>query len=170
MKRGVIIQASSRSNGNTFKIVSYLKEQTGFDCIDLCEYEINHFNYDFKHAADDFSALFKKIVQNYDVIIFATPIYWYTMSGLLKVFLDRISDFFFTEKKYGKLLNGKQMATISCGSSSEIFEGFTMPFIQTAKYLKMEYLGHLHTWTAENELSDKTKDNIIDFVVNQIKK
>jgi len=34
-KKGVIIQGSSRSNGNTNKIVTFIKEKTGFDIIDL---------------------------------------------------------------------------------------------------------------------------------------
>ena len=33
--KGVIIQGSSRSNGNTNKIGTYIKDKTGFDIIDL---------------------------------------------------------------------------------------------------------------------------------------
>ena len=33
--KGVIIQASSRSKGNTEKIVSFFQEKTGFNIIDL---------------------------------------------------------------------------------------------------------------------------------------
>ncbi len=169
MKKGIIIQASSKSKGNTFKVVSYLQEITGFDYVDLNTKNINHFSYDFKHKNDDFSEIFKNIVKNYDIIIFATPIYWYTMSGILKVFLDRISDFLFHEKQYGKLLNGKQVAVISCGSSKEIFEAFTMPFIETSKYLKMNYLGHLHTWLSEEKISETMKDKINKFAEKIIK-
>ena len=107
MKKGIIIQASSRSKGNTFTMVSCLQELTGFDVIDLSTKQIGHFDYEFKNQNDDFNTLFKDIVTNYDTIVLATPIYWYTMSGLLKVFLDRISDFLKIEKEFGRQLRGK---------------------------------------------------------------
>ena len=110
--KGVIILGSSRSKGNTYTIVSQLQEQTGFDVIDLKAYNINHFDYDLKNE-DDFNALFKKITATYEIFVFATPIYWYTMSGLLKVFLDRISDFLFEEKEIGRRLRGKKMGVVS---------------------------------------------------------
>lgn len=150
MKKGVIIQASSRSNGNTAKIVSFYSKITGFDVIDLKTKKIQHFDYNFKNQDDDFNALFKQIAQNYHTLVFATPIYWYTMSGILKVFLDRISDFLNNEKDVGRMLRGKQMAVISSSESNEIFNGFSMPFKQSAIYLGMHYLGHAHAYI-ENE-------------------
>lgn len=45
--KGVIIQASSRSKGNTKKIVSLFQQQTGFDVIDLNKKNIAHFDYEF---------------------------------------------------------------------------------------------------------------------------
>jgi len=170
MKNGIIIQASSNSTGNTFKIVSFLQEQTGFDVVDLNKITIGHFDYEFKNIDDDFNALFKNIVQNYEIIVFATPIYWYTMSGLLKVFMDRISDFLINEKEFGRLLRGKQMAVLSCSNADEIFEGFTMPFVETANYLGMDFKGHIHTWIMDNTIPKKAKENISEFVVKQLNK
>ena len=168
MKKGVIIQASSRSNGNTSKIVCVIKAQTKFDVIDLNQKEINHFDYEFKNKNDDFNLLFKEIVKNYDIILFATPIYWYTMSGMLKVFLDRISDFLFHEKEFGRLLRGKQMGIVSCGSDATVFEGFEMPFVQSANYLGMDYLGHLHTWMENDDIPENVNSLIGEYVTNKI--
>ena len=139
MKNGVIIQASSRSNGDTSSIVSLLKEETDFDVIDLNQKDIKHFDYEFKNKNDDFKSLFYKITESYQTIVFATPIYWYTMSGLLKVFLDRISDFLYNEKDIGRRLRKMKMAVISCSNENEVFDGFTMPFERSAEYLGMEY-------------------------------
>ena len=166
MKKGVIIQASARSNGNTSKIVRIIKSQTQFDVIDLSQKQINHFDYEFNNKDDDFNLLFKEIAENYDVILFATPIYWYTMSGMLKVFLDRISDFLFQEKEFGRMLRGKQLGIVSCGSDNEFFEGFEMPFVQSANYLGMDYLGHLHTWVETDGVSLKVNDFIGEYVAN----
>jgi multimeric flavodoxin WrbA len=163
LKKGIIIQASSRSKGNTFTVVSFLQEQTGFDVVDLSTKQIGHFDYEFKNQGDDFNALFKKIVTNYDTIILATPIYWYTMSGLLKVFLDRISDFLKIEKEFGRQLRGKQMASLSCSDADEIFEGFTMPFIKSADYLGLQYKGHIHTWLENGIISEAMKTKIKTF-------
>lgn len=52
MKEGVIIQASSRSNGDTSKVVSVLKKETGFDVIDLNQKSIAHFDYEFKNKEE----------------------------------------------------------------------------------------------------------------------
>ena len=53
MKKGVIIKASSRSHGDTAKVVSFFKEITGFDSIDLNDKIIGHFDYDFLNHNKD---------------------------------------------------------------------------------------------------------------------
>ena len=152
MKKGVIIQASSRSDGNTSCIVSYLEKETNFDVIDLNQKDIKHFDYEFKNKDDDFQTLFKNITESYDTILFVTPVYWYTMSGLLKVFLDRISDFLFNEKDIGRRLRTMKMGVVSCSNEAGIIDGFAMPFKHSAAYLGLEYLGHLHTWVQERTI------------------
>lgn len=163
MSKGVIIQASSRSHGNTAKVVKYVQQLTAFDVIDLNQKEIHQFDYEFKHN-DDFDSVFKNIVKTYDTIILATPIYWYTMSGILKTFLDRISDFLIKEKEVVRQLEHRTLATISCGSDDEIFEGFTMPFKETANYLNMIYKGHVHSWIEDDAIPDDVKEAINTFV------
>lgn len=165
MSKGVILQASSRSNGNTAKVVNYVKELTGFDVIDLNKKEIRQFDYEFKQK-DDFNELFRDIVSKYDTLLFVTPIYWYTMSGILKTFLDRISDFLFNEKEVVRQLENRTLATISCGSGSELYEGFTMPFEKSANYLNMVYKGNVHSWIEDNLIPNKVKDNINTFVAH----
>ena len=163
MKKGVIIQASSRSNGNTSKVATFCSELTGFDVIDLNKKDIKHFDYEFLNQDDDFNSLFKEIALNYNTIVFVTPIYWYTMSGLMKVFLDRISDFLKNEKDVGRMLRGKAMAVISSSESDEVFDGFSMPFEQSAIYLGMNYLGHLHTYIEDNEIPVHIKEELKNF-------
>ncbi len=48
------------------------------------------------------------IVDKYDVLIFATPVYWYSMSGIMKVFFDRITDLLTIKKDIGRKLKGKK--------------------------------------------------------------
>ncbi len=104
----------------------------------------------------------KKIVE-YDLIIFATPVYWYSMSGTMKTFFDRITDCLKIEKETGRKLRGKNMAAISCGSDSFENEGFFIPFEKSAEYLGMNYFGHIHTWIEENDPSNSILKLIKDF-------
>ena len=42
------------------------------------------------------------------------------------------------------------MGVISCSIGENLGEYFWLPFIETAKYLGMEYLGNIHTVIGEN--------------------
>ncbi|WP_299433735.1 NAD(P)H-dependent oxidoreductase [uncultured Aquimarina sp.] len=162
MKKGIIIQGSSRSDGDTNTVVSYLKDITGFDVVDLNQREINYFDYEFKNE-DDFEILFKNMVQNYQTIVLATPVYWYTMSGIMKVFLDRISDYLYKEKDFGRMLRGKEMAMMSCSNDDDRVGEFNLPFSRSATYLGMDYLGDIHTWVSNKELPLEVKEKINAF-------
>lgn len=146
MNTKVIIQASSKSLGNTNKIVRYLNKDNSFDVIDLATKKIGHFNYEFKNADDDFLPLMEEIISKYDTIIFATPVYWYAMSGILKVFFDRMSDLLHYKKELGRKLRGKKMAMLSNSGENDLRDGFNMPFVESAKYLGMQYLSDTHIW------------------------
>ena len=158
MTKTVIIQGSSRSKGNTNKIINHITGSTNYDVIDLYDKNINHFDYGFNNKNDDFIPLIKNVLEKYDTIIFATPVYWYSMSGILKVFFDRLSDLLYVEKDLGRKLRGKNMAMISCGSGPDLKDEFSMPFIESANYLGMHYLGNVHTWLEnDTEISEEVK-------------
>lgn len=157
-----VIMGSSRSHGNTKAIVDcYMHVHLNADLFDLNNYQIGYYDYEFKNNADDFMKLYKELLA-YDTIVFATPIYWYTMSAQMKTFFDRISDMLHGENKaLGRLLRGKSMAVISCGSDAQIFDGFEMPFRQSANYLGMQYRGHIHTWLEVDGRISTHVENII---------
>ena len=162
MKRGIIILGSSNSKGETFKISEFVSLQTGFPIIDLKTKVILPFDYDFKNRNDDFFNLIESIVENYDLLIFATPVYWYTMSGTMKIFFDRLSDCLKIYKDTGRKLRTKEMAVISSGSDEELKVGFHMPFIETAKYLGIKYLADEHCWDENLKVSnEKILNNFI---------
>lgn len=160
--KGIIIQGSSRKDGNTALVVEELRSLWKSDRVDLVDYTIA--SYDYKHAYDndDFMELMRQIV-DYDVIVFATPVYWYAMSGVMKNFFDRITDCLKIEKDLGRKLREKKMAAISCGSESGEVFGFFFPFESSADYLGMEYLGHTHAWISETDLTDEVKEIIAEF-------
>ena len=140
----VIILGSARKNGNTTKIVDEIAKESGIDVIDLSDYNISHYDYESKNREDDFLPLIRRILEEYDTLIFATPIYWYNMSGIMKMFFDRFSDLIRIEKETGRKLRGKKIGVISNSHDNEIEESFYIPFKRSADYLGMEYLGHAH--------------------------
>lgn len=164
MNKTVIIQGSSRSVGDTSKIVNYITSNNTFGVIDLYTKNIGHYDYEYKNQDDDFIELITNIVNTYDTIIFATPVYWYTMSGILKVFFDRISDLIRIHKDTGRQLRGKNMAMISITNHDDLIDGFSMPFVESANYLGMNYLGDIHTYVENDTINEEVKHRIDSFI------
>lgn len=144
MSKTVIIIGSSRKNGNTTRIVSVIANQSNIEVINLSDYNFSYYDYESKNRDDDFFELVKGIIEKYDTLIFATPVYWYSMSGIMKVFFDRFSDLIRIEKETGRKLRGKNMAVISNSHDSELEYNFYIPFKKSADYLGMNYLGEKH--------------------------
>lgn len=163
MKKTVIILASERSTGHTFLLCDFLSQIHKIDIIDIKKNNIEHFDYDFHNQDDDFLALISSVILKYERIIFATPVYWYSMSGRMKVFFDRLSDLLIIKKELGRQLRGKEMGVISCGSDAEIKDGFYMPFKESAAYLGMIYIGDVHGWVDEKGISEEVKNKIRSF-------
>ena len=158
----VIILGSSRSEGNTRALVHYLQSLGDFDLIDLKHYDISPYDYEHKNQGDDFLPLMRKLVA-YELIVFATPIYWYSMSGIMKNFFDRITDCLKIEKELGRRLRGKSMAAFCCGSDAEEVSGFFLPFEQSAGYLGMNYLGDVHAWMDHEEIEESVRNRLDRF-------
>ncbi|MCO4292057.1 NAD(P)H-dependent oxidoreductase [Solitalea sp. MAHUQ-68] len=156
MKKLIII-GSSRKDGNTKQVVDQLCSMSDFDVIDLNDFNFSYYDYEHKNQNDDYLALLRRIVNNYDVLVFATPVYWYSMSGIMKVFFDRLTDLLDTEKELGRKLRTKKMAVLSSSIGDHLGENFWLPFLETAKYLGMNYLGHLHTIIDEDPTNDLVK-------------
>jgi len=167
MNQPLVILGSSRSNGNTRLLLEAIFKDTTFDLIDLNQYNINYYTYDNRHAEDDFLALAERMVK-YDDIVFATPVYWYSMSAILKTFFDRITDLITTRKDLGRALKGKTLHLISCGSDDDLPEGFTVPFEASAVYLDMKYGGDIHGWIEHGEVPIEVRERIDMFAKKYI--
>ena len=141
----MIIYGSSRSKGNTYQTAKYLANITGLELVDLNELTIGFYDYEHKNSGDDFLKLAERMA-NSKIIVLVSPVYWYTMSAQMKVFLDRWSDLVTIRKDLGRKLNGVKLSVVSCSGDPELGEGFDLPFSQTAKYLDMTFMGHFHTW------------------------
>jgi multimeric flavodoxin WrbA len=148
----LVILGSNRKNSLTESITRKALLQTEFDMIDLLDHKIAHYNYDGHYPADDeFEAIISKALP-YDNIIFATPVYWYSMSGVMKVFFDRLTDLITIKKDLGHELKGKSASMIAVGAEPTIPDGFEVPFKHTAAYLGILYKGctYHHTKSQPN--------------------
>ena len=155
----ILIQGSSRTNGNTAGISNQLAKTGGWEICHLSDYHIQHYDYDHRYEQDDFIPLIKNLIERYDVFVFATPVYWYSMSGIMKVFFDRFTDLLKVEKDWGRKLRSRKMAVISSSNSRSLEPEFWNPFRRTANYLGMEYLGDMHFYNSES-----TTEKIETFV------
>jgi multimeric flavodoxin WrbA len=148
--RKIIILGSANSKGHTKKAVDSLMSLSNFEFIDLNDYTIGQYDYKHLNSADEYLPLIKKIIDQYDLLVFASPVYWYSMSGVMKVFFDRFTDLLDSEKDLGRKLRNKSMAVLTSSVGDHLGDRFWIPFIETAKYLGMNYLGNVHT--IENKL------------------
>ena len=98
------------------------------------------------------------------MIIFVTPVYWYSMSAVMKTFFDRITDLLTVRKDLGRKLRGMSMGSVSCGSPGELDEAFFVPFSETANYLGMKYMGHIHTWAGKESLSEEVIERLSEYL------
>ena len=158
----IIILGSSGKDGHTKKAVDKLKLLSDFDVIDLNDYNISYYDYTHKNKNDDFLDLIKNIITHYDILVFATPVYWYSMSGIMKVFFDRITDLLDYEKELGRKLRNKSMAVLSSSIGDHLGDAFWLPFIETAKYLGMHYIGNIHT--IENRVKTDELKKFVDLI------
>ena len=104
----VIIVGSSRNDGDTANLTKELLEKSKWDILNLNDYQFSYFDYTYENRDDDYLDLIRKIVGTYETLIFITPVYWYSMSGIMKVFFDRFTNLLTIEKELGRKLKGKK--------------------------------------------------------------
>jgi multimeric flavodoxin WrbA len=149
MNKAIIILGSSRSYGNTRKVVDQIIGKCDIPLVDLNTLNIKPYDYEYLNQADDFIPLIERIVE-FNTIVLATPVYWYTMSALMKIFIDRISDLLDIRKDLGRKLRGKKLFVIASFGTS-LPKGFVDTFEQTCQYLGIEYLGTSFAYVGEND-------------------
>jgi multimeric flavodoxin WrbA len=93
MNNVTVILGSARSDGNAAKLVERLSENLGEQAkvFHLSKLIIEQFEYQRYDHPDDFRSVVSMMLQSQH-IVFATPVYWYSMSATLKVFFDRLTD------------------------------------------------------------------------------
>ena len=149
----VIIVGSARNDGDSTALAVQLKNISNWDIIDLNDYKIAHYDYQNNYINDDYLSLMNDLISRYETFVFLTPVYWYAMSGIMKVLFDRVTDLLSHEKDLGRKLRNKNMAVITTSVGENLGDNFWIPFKSTSDYLGMNYIVGLHTLVGEYELS-----------------
>ncbi len=110
MKTKVLfINASENRDGNTSRMAKSLLGNTQYDQLNLVDYRVDSLGQNFE--GDQFDVVLKAM-QQADIIVIGTPVYWHTMSGSLKNVIDRM----YTVRNNANL-TGKQMYFITQGTA-----------------------------------------------------
>jgi multimeric flavodoxin WrbA len=141
----VAILGSSRKKGNTAKVLAAVLGDSGARFFDLYDRTIHHYDYSRPLIEDDFLEIVEAMVASRN-IVFATPVYWYSMSGRLKVFFDRLTELISDRKPLGRALAGKDVFLVTSSSEQTLPEGFESPFRASSEYMDMTYRGGFHGW------------------------
>ncbi|MED1794947.1 flavodoxin family protein [Brevibacillus nitrificans] len=135
----LVLQGSSRENGNTEQLSQLVLNGIPHTQIHLRDKNIRaihdqrHDPEGFTAVDDDYDAIVEAVLEH-DVIVFATPIYWYGMSGFMKDFVDRWSQSL-RDKRYSfkQALAQKQAFVITTGGDDPRVKG--LPLIQQFQYI-----------------------------------
>ena len=162
----MIIVGSSRRNGNTSLIVEILAAKLACEVFDLSKYSISYYDYNNQNKDDDFEKLAAKMIEA-SYVIFATPVYWYSMSGQMKVFFDRFTDLITIRKPLGRKLSGKQIFLVATGTEPNLPEGFEVPFRLTSGYLDMRFMGSCYVQFQKHLTPADNSQELIENFLNQ---
>jgi len=158
MSEVIVITGSARCDGHTRAAVDAAFGGSRATIYDLNDYEIAPYDY-ARPPDDDFLPLAERMIAA-EAIVFATPVYWYSMSAPMKTFFDRLTDLTRAHKQKGRALAGRRNYLLAAGGSALAPEGFITPFRETALYFDMEWGGDFY---AQTPLGANDKERAAEF-------
>lgn len=159
----LVILGSARSAGDTANAVRLAFRDDQIELIDLLRCNIGRYSYVHANRDDDFPQIARRVLPA-SAIVFATPVYWYSMSGGMKDFFDRLTDLLEIDKDVGRELKGKDVWLLAAGSEAVLPEGFEVPFLRTARYFSMIYRGAVYLYTGtDGEQRLRSEANVVAF-------
>lgn len=129
------IKGAQQAGHTVIKYETAFKNIQGCQACHACYSHVNACVFD-----DDFNALAPMIEQS-DVIVFATPLYWFNFPAQLKAAIDKIFALLIGNRQ----INIKESILLACAESSEEsdFNGLVYTYDSIADYMKWTDLGKL---------------------------
>lgn len=148
----VVILGGTRPQGNTEILTEKALTNIKAERIYLGDFHIEsiidkrHDTAGFHDRNDDYNSILDRILPH-DTIIFATPIYWYSMSGIMKNFIDRWSQSLRDANypNFKQQMAAKKGYVIAVGGDAPHIKG--LPMIQQFQFIfgfiGMEFAGYI---------------------------
>ena len=111
VKKILFMNCSPNKNGNTFQTGEKILKGKEHEILQMVDYRISQ--YGQVYPDDQISEVLSKI-STFDVLVIGSPVYWYTVGGLLKTFIDRL--YMLDE---AEALRGKKLYFFAQGSSPD---------------------------------------------------
>ena len=111
MSKIIFMNGSPNKNGNTNRIGEELLKNISHDILQMSDYRVSQ--YGNVSADDQISEIFKAL-EDKDTIVIGAPVYWYTVGGILKTFIDRL--YMLPE---AEVLKGKKLYFFAQGSAPD---------------------------------------------------
>ncbi|MGA3267304.1 MAG: NAD(P)H-dependent oxidoreductase [Verrucomicrobiota bacterium] len=144
----IAILGSARKASNTAQILHRLIAGHACDVVDLCICQVASYDYEHKYPKQDqFLSIIHRIVQA-PITIIATPVYWYSYSTPMKVFIDRFSDLLSFQKDLGRQLRGRRFALVSSSAELQPDKTLVEAFSRFCDYLGIVFVGCAHAQNA----------------------
>jgi multimeric flavodoxin WrbA len=160
-KRAVVVLGTSGKGEAIQKAINMIFAENA-KTINLSECDISYYDYQHNNRDDDFIKVMKEVEKG-DIFVLATPVYWYTMSAIMKVFVDRFTDLLRVHRDTLERLQNKPVVVITSYGSS-LPRGFEDAFEQTCEYLGMKYSGCFYYYAGtEVELQSQNEANAEAF-------
>lgn len=141
----LILFSSANQTGNTAKTINKIKADHRCEIVDINSLNITPYRYDNQYPDDDFYCLLDKI-DCADNIVFASPVYWYSVTAPMKNLIDRMTEIGESNKlkERTNMLISKRGFVVSSSGNRRICPVFRAFFSEFFDYNKIEYVATLH--------------------------
>lgn len=135
MEKILFMNGSPNRNGNTFTIGEEALKNIEHSILQMADYKVSQYGQVYED--DQIKDIFKEI-EKADTLVIGAPIYWYTVGGILKTFIDRL--YMLPE---AEMLKGKKLYVFAQGSApnKECYDNITYLMKRVATLMDMELKG-----------------------------
>ena len=146
--KSIILFSSANKDGNTAKTVDKIHAEHQCEMINIDELDITPYRYNNQYPNDDFYCLLNKI-SNADNIVFASPVYWYSVTAPMKNLIDRMTELSQSPKlkSQHELFKTKRGFVVSSSGNRRMCPVFRAFFSEFFSYNKIDYVATLHACT-----------------------
>jgi len=171
-----VIYGGTRPNGNSEILTEQVIQEIATEKIYLRDFNIQpiidmrHSKDGFQDRNDDYNSIIDRILPH-DILIFSTPIYWYSMSGIMKNFIDRWSHTLRDPKypNFKSKMASKKAFVIAVGGDDPYIKG--LPLIQQFQYIfdfmGIEFAGYI--LGNGNKPEEVLQDKVALFAATQMR-